>query len=91
MIKTAERWSLFLNYSRMLSQSLDEIQDSAGELDPQKRVDFLLERARHCMLFKAYNHAAVLAWFVLSEIDHESSEAKRILKQTYRLIFLSQP
>lgn len=91
MIKTAERWSLFLNYSKMMTESLDDIQDSATESDPQKRVDFLLERARNCVMFKAYNHAAVIAWFILSELDHESSEAKRILKQTYRLIFLSQP
>ena len=46
----------------------------------------MLTKALKYMFNKDYERSAVIAWYILSEIDHDSNEAKDILKQTYRMI-----
>ncbi len=86
MIRTAEQWSLFVNYSKDLTSSLEEIKQSKSHCDQQKQIEYLLTKALKSMFNKDYERSAVIAWYILSEIDHESNEAKDILKQTYRMV-----
>lgn len=86
MISTVEQWSSFLDHSKAMTGTLEEIQTSGLIDDDQKKVEYLLTKALKHMFNKDYQRSAVIAWYILSEIDHESSEAKDILKQTYRMI-----
>lgn len=56
--------------------------------DPTEQMDYLLTQANELFDSGKYDRAAFIAWHILSEVDKDSLPAKRILKETYKKIFV---
>lgn len=56
---------------------------------PYEQMEYLLDQAGKLLDSRKYDRAAFIAWHILSEVDKDSIQAKQILKETYKKIFVS--
>jgi len=70
--------------------------NSMEEINRMKRFDthyeqmeYLLDQAGRLLDLRKYDRAAFIAWHILSEVDKDSVQAKQILKETYKKIFVN--
>ncbi len=57
--------------------------------DPNEQMEYLLTQANQLFDSRKYDRAAFIAWHILSEVDKDSLQAKQLLKETYKKIFVS--
>lgn len=54
-----------------------------------EQMEYLLDQAGRLLDLRKYDLAAFIAWHILSEVDKDSVQAKQILKETYKKIFVN--
>lgn len=54
-----------------------------------EQMEYLLDQAGRLLDLRKYDRAAFIAWHILSEVDKDSVQAKQILKETYKKIFVN--
>lgn len=54
-----------------------------------EQTEYLLNQAGKLLDSRKYDRAAFIAWHILSEVDKDSIQAKQILKETYKKIFVN--
>lgn len=87
MVKSPQSTDGLAAYIRRRDDCWKAINFSKAIRDRSRRRTYLVEKAQAFLALDEYDHAALLAWHILYQVDARSLQAHQILRITYHRIF----